>query len=168
NLGFAGGNNVGLRWALAQGVDYALLLNNDLIAESGFLEPLVALAEADQSAGAVGPKVYLHGTPRHVSFVGARFSPQGLLNHPGFGTPDRSTQIAPRPTAYIPGCALLLRRAALERVGLLDERFYLLFEDVDWCYRARRAGYRSVLVPGSLVWHKESHVVGGKQTARHL
>lgn len=169
NLGWAAGNNVGIRWALSRAVDYVLLLNNDALVEPGFLEPLVEFAERNKSAGAVGPKVYLHDTPRHISFAGAQFSPHGELSHPGFGQPDLCAQsIKPIPTAYIPGCALLIRREALERVGLLDEDFYLLFEDVDWCFRARRAGYESVMVPSSIVWHKESHSFGSKDAPRYL
>lgn len=169
NLGYVGGNNRGLAYALSTDADYVLLLNNDTVVEPGFLEPLIAYADAQPTVGMISPKIYLYDTPRHISFAGACFSPYGSLHHPGFGEPDPTPQDGPPvETVYVPGCALLARRQLVERIGLLNPDYYLLFEDVDWCFRARRLGYHSVLVPESKIWHKESQSFGGKASPRYL
>ncbi len=154
NLGFAAGNNVGLRYALAQGFDYALLLNNDTEAPPNLLSALVAAAESDPRAGAVGPIIYYHAAPTRVWSAGGWIDwEQGISRMEG-EVEDQGQFTATREVDFITGCAMLLRCAALERVGLLDERFFMYFEETEWCVRARRAGFRILFAPQAKLWHK--------------
>jgi GT2 family glycosyltransferase len=148
NTGYAGGNNLALRALQARDGAYALLLNNDAELEPDAIAALVACAETD---------------PR-IAFVGARVgAPDGAAVDHGrvtFG-PYLVGRPAPRAVAavdaqWVSGCALLVRLAAVPAVGLLDEQFFLYGEDVEWCLRARRAGYRVVHEPAAVVRHTDA------------
>ena len=156
NLGFTGGNNVGLRRALEHGADYALMLNNDTEVAPNFLRLLVETADADPRVGTAGPTIYYYDQPRTVWSVGGCVDWQrgrtwmlGLNEHDTgqFGE-------EPREVDFVTGCALLVKRAVLEQVGLLDERFFVYYEETEWCVRAQRAGFKIVHVPTAKIWHK--------------
>ena len=157
NLGFAGGCNVGMRRALRLGTDYLLLLNNDVTLHREAVARLVDALEADPSAGAAGPLIYFASDPERVWFGGGtvRMGGRVLAVHDAIG---RRVQFAegtpPRQTHWLPGTAIMARRSAVERVGLMDPAYFLYWEDVDWCFRFRRAGYKLLFVPGSVIWHK--------------
>lgn len=158
NLGFAGGNNAGIEWALERGADHVLLLNNDTEVEPGFLEPMVERAEADPSLGIVGASIaYAHEPQRLWAFGGGRFDvATGWVRHVQREV-DPST-LGTRGTVhyYITGCTMLLRREVLERVGTLDPSYFHFCEDVDLCLRAEEAGYRVGVAPESRLVHKVS------------
>lgn len=155
NLGFAAGNNVGLRYALAEGYDYALLLNNDTEADPAFLRLLVAAAEADPRIGVVGPTIYYHSAPDLIWSAGGRIDwRRGTSAMDGTGERDTDQYTAPRDVDFVTGCALLVKRAALQRAGLLDERFFMYYEETEWSVRVARAGFRIVHVPAAKLWHK--------------
>jgi len=158
NLGYAGGNNVGLRYALGRGARYVLLLNDDARVGPGMLERLLEAAEEDNTIGAVGPTICYADTPDTVWTAGGAIDWRrgrtwmvGLDERDGgqFGT-------APREVDFISGCVMLLRREAVERAGWLDERFFVYYEEAEWCVRARRAGFRIVHVPLARAWHRIS------------
>ncbi|RRR72966.1 MAG: glycosyltransferase family 2 protein [Candidatus Viridilinea halotolerans] len=154
NLGFAAGNNVGLRYALAEGYDYALLLNNDTEVAPDFLSLLVAAAEADPQRGALGPMIYYYEAPTRIWSAGGQIDWQrGVCSMAGEAE-DVGQYATPRDVDFVTGCALLMRRTALERAGLLDERFFMYFEESEWCVRVARAGMRIRFVPQARVWHK--------------
>jgi GT2 family glycosyltransferase len=156
NLGFAGGNNVGLRYALEQGADYALLLNNDTIVALDFVDCLVQAVESDPSIGIAGPTIYYHEQADLLwSAGGAVDWRRGQTRMLDLNTPDTGQLgIAPRAVDFVTGCALLVRRAVIEQVGMLDERFFVYYEETEWCTRARQAGFKIVHVPRSKIWHK--------------
>jgi GT2 family glycosyltransferase len=156
NLGFAGGNNVGLRYALERGADYALLLNNDTLVAPDFVDCLVQAVEADPSIGAAGPTIYYHEQAERIWSAGGVVDwRSGQTRMLELNAPDSGQLgVAPRAVDFVTGCALLARRAALEQAGLLDERFFVYYEEAEWCMRAQRAGFRVVHVPGSKIWHK--------------
>lgn len=153
NLGFAEGNNVGIRRALDLGADYVTLLNNDTVVEAGFLEPLVH-ALRDPTVGAVSPEIRYHDRPDSAWFSGGAIDWRtGWAYH----TPkDHSRGAQPVETPILTGCCVVVARDVLLRVGQLDERFFLIYEDTDWSVRATRAGYRAVVVPDSRILHKVS------------
>lgn len=154
NLGFAAGNNVGLRYALDNGFAYALVLNNDTELAPDTLQALVAAAEADPRAGAVGPLIYYHAAPARVWSAGGAIDwRRGICRMEG-EIDDVGQFAAIREVDFVTGCAMLIRRAALERAGLLDERFFMYFEETEWCVRAARAGFRILFVPQAKLWHK--------------
>jgi hypothetical protein len=154
NLGFTGGNNVGCRRALEDGAEFVLLLNNDTAVDPGFLGPLLCAME-DPRVGMATPKIYFHGEDRVFWAYGATIDRMtGRSPHLGVYRKDEGQFDHIREVDRITGCAMFVRREVFERVGLLDDRFFIYSEETDWCLRARRAGYRLVVVKDSVIWHK--------------
>jgi GT2 family glycosyltransferase len=154
NLGFAGGNNVGLRRALEVGADYVLLLNNDALVAPDMLDELLAAALADCRAGLLAPTIYYANPADRLFYAGARQQPLTLAAvHTHRGESDTTRPQTPQAVDYIFGCGMLIRRAVLEEVGLLDPGYFLYYEDLDFCLRVRAAGYRLLYVPRARLWH---------------
>lgn len=153
NLGFAAGNNVGLRYAQTHGYDYALLLNNDTEVAPDLLDRLVEAAESDERIAAVGPIIYYHAAPNRIWSAGGSIDWQrGICRMRG--EEEDCGQYPARIVDFVTGCAMLIRITALSRIGLLDERFFMYFEETEWCVRASRAGYVCYFTPAARVWHK--------------
>lgn len=166
NLGFAGGNNVGIRYALEHSADYVLLLNNDTFVKADFLENLVRTAEADGRTGIAGPKIYagLPGSTR-LWYAGGGVDWKGVKTvHRGFQEEDEGKWNQTEDSDFVSGCAMLIKRSVLERIGLLDERYFLYYEDTDFCTRARKAGFRILYVPQATVYHKSWSSSGGQSS----
>ena len=166
NLGFAEGNNLGLRRALDLGCDYALLLNNDTVVDPDMMSELVRAAESRPDAGALCPLVYFADPPDLVWYAGAAFDPARGYGDPhvGYRVRDVGQFSEVVEVGRAVGAAMLVPRAVMERVGLLDGGLFLLVEDVDWSLRMRAAGYRLYLVPGAKVWHRVSAASGGEHS----
>jgi GT2 family glycosyltransferase len=161
NRRFAGGCNAGLERALAGGADAVMLLNNDTEADPGLLEHLLLALEQDPGAGAVAPLICLRRPLDLIWYAGGRCVPAlGLAAHRGLRRRDRGQYRAVQPTGYLTGCCLLATRAAWERVGPLDEGYFIYAEDADWCLRARAAGFGLRFVPTARLWHKVSASTG--------
>lgn len=162
NLRFAGGNNAGMRAALKERPDYVLLLNNDTVVAEDFLDRLVSAAGSDEKTGIAGPKIYYHADPRRIWYAGGRVGYwSGSISHIGVREIDKGQFGEITRTGYITGCAMLVKREVLEKIGLLDESFYIYGEDADFSLRAAGAGYELLFVPGSHLWHKVSVSTGG-------
>ena len=159
NNGFAGGNNVGLEAALGRETDYLFLLNNDTVVDPGLLEPLVALAAGDPKIGVVGPKILYHGQPETVWATGGAVDWRGTSTLLDEGTADAPGGQA-RDVDFVVGCALMIKRPVLAQIGLLDERYFIYYEESDLCARVRAAGYRVVYQPAARLWHKVSRTFG--------
>jgi GT2 family glycosyltransferase len=167
NLRFAGGNNVGLRDVLKKGDGFALLLNNDTIVEPDFLQHLIETAQRDQRIGLVSPKILYHSRRQVIWFAGGVLKPAwGYVRHFGLRQVDDGRFNQPRIVTFLTGCCLLIRREVLEKVGLLDEGFFLYSEDADYCLRAMKAGYQLLYEPKSRVYHKVSSSTGGAYNVR--
>lgn len=165
NLGFAEGNNVGIRYAQKQACDYILLLNNDTTVEPGFLNCLVSEAISKNNRGLFGPKINYFSQPDKIWWAGSRWNHKKLeFEHIGIDQDDSGAFDHPEETDYICGCALLIPSAVMDDIGLMDPTFFLTYEETDWCYRARRAGYPSYYVPGSRIFHKVSVSFGGESS----
>jgi GT2 family glycosyltransferase len=157
NLGFAEGNNVGIRHALAQGAERILLLNNDTIVHPGFLEPLVAMLERVPEVGVVGPKIYCYPDRGTLWSAGGWIDwKQGCQFHLGGGERDRGQYDVESDVDYVSACCLLARREVFEGIGLLDARYFIYYEETAWSVRATAQGFRIRYVPGSRIWHKVS------------
>lgn len=156
NLGYTGGNNRGIEYALERGAEYVLVLNNDTLVEPGCVRRLVEAALACPSAGAVGPKIVYESDPNRVWFGGGEFSwlrATGL--HRNEGEPDRDPQGAePQRVTFLTGCCLLLPAAAIRDVGAFEEDFFAYAEDVDLSLRLRRGGYDLLYQPGARIRHR--------------
>jgi GT2 family glycosyltransferase len=153
NLGFAGGNNVGLRAAKG---DMLVLLNQDTVVQPGWL---MALAETlqDSSVGIAGSKI-LDFDRKALSHAGGRLLEPTLIGvHIGAGEWDEGQYDEPADVKYVTGAAMATRRDVIDRVGLLDESFFpAYYEDVDWCLRVAAAGFKIRYCPRATVWHDES------------
>jgi len=155
NLGFAGGANLGIRRALAEGCDYVWLLNNDTVCEPGALATLLETAGSDERIAAVGSVlVRADGSERIEAFGGGEVSlVLGLSRHTRMLRPDTGLD-------FLSGASLLLRCRALREVGALDEGYFLYWEDVDLSFRLRQAGWRLAVATGSRVVHAGGASIG--------
>lgn len=153
NLGYAGGNNWGIRRALADGSDYILLLNDDTVVNSETLAELVVVAGACPNAGLVGPVVLDVGQRDRIVSAGGRLGCDGTVVHFREGERYDACGEVALEVDFVSGCAVLASRRMLDEVGFLDEDYFAYWEDVDWCYRAREAGLGVLLATRSCVWH---------------
>ncbi len=160
NLGYAGGNNVGIEHALRNDSEFILVLNNDTILDPDCVIQLVADLKTQPDAAAASPKSYYFDAPETIYFAGGKIAPDGTPLHVGGGQPDGPEFQKSGSTDWLTGCAILFRNEALQKVGLFDPRYYLLFEDVDWSLRAKKAGYELRFVSGAKLWHKISTSFG--------
>ena len=164
NLGFAGGYNAGLRRALESDSRYFLLLNNDTLLRPDVLTKLVAEIERSADIGLVTAKIYYAADPQRIWTVGANLNLFLDLKDGGAGQIDTGQWDDPRDIDFAPFCALLIRRDVIEEVGLLDETFFLYYEDMDYCRRAKAAGWRVRLCPAAHVLHDVSASSGGRDS----
>ena len=164
NLGFAGGCNVGLHHA--HGSSF-VLLNQDTEAQPNWLSQLITPLRQDSSIGITGSKaLFLDGTIQHA---GAHLDHQAISHHYGYTTRDRHDYDQLRDVDFVTGAALAISRRAYTVIGDLDEGFSpAYYEDADWCYRARAAGFRVVYVPDSVIIHKETSSVLGSEPRRAI
>jgi hypothetical protein len=162
NLGYAGGNNVGIRYALAQGLDYVCILNNDTTVAPDFLGPLLAVFDQYADVGIVTPLVADMTDPDRVWALGAAVDQRtGYVPRLHADEDAWAWQTsAPFEVDVASGAAMLVKHEVFERAGFLDEEFYLYYEEPDWCLRARQAGYRIIAAPLSVIWHKVSATLG--------
>ena len=157
NLGFSGGNNIAIEKALAEKFDYILLLNNDTTVDPDFLSELVRVAESDPKIGVAGSKIYFFSNPQMIWYGGGKFTWFGGGRHLQYEQIDKNpddNQI--KDTEYMTGCAFLIKSDVIRKIGELDERFFLYYEDTDWSLSAKEAGYKIAYVPSSRVNHKVS------------
>jgi GT2 family glycosyltransferase len=166
NRRFAGGNNAGLKRALAAGADAAMLLNNDVVADPWMIEKLLGALAEQPGAGAAAPLIYFAPPTDRIWYGGGRCRPWlAHSSHRAIGERDRGRFRSIEETGYLTGCCLLATAEAWKNVGLLDERYFIYAEDADWCLRARAAGYRLLFVPTARLWHRVSASSGGSMNA---
>lgn len=175
NLGFSGGQNMGIRYALENGADYVLVLNNDTIVDKNLIEELLNAAEKDKNIGIVVPKIYFaHGFEFHKDryskkdlgkvfwYVGGEMDWKNIIGyHRGVDEVDHGQYDRIEQVDFASGCCMLVKREIFENVGFFDEKFYLYYEDSDLCERIRRSGYSIVYCPKAILWHKNAGSAGG-------
>lgn len=157
NMGFAGGNNAGINYALERGADYAFILNNDTTVAPDFLTKLVEAGESDPKIGVAGPMIYFFNEPGKIWFGGGKIS--WLKNkgeHLHYQEMDAGQLTENFETDYITGCAFLIKKEVIDKIGPMAEDYFLYYEDADWNLRAKKAGYKIMLVPRAKIWHKVS------------
>lgn len=170
NLGFAQGNNVGIKYALENGADYVMLLNNDTLVDKNLVSELVKVMEKDKTIGMVGPKIYFASG---FEFHKERYSRQDLgkviwyaggvidwqnvyASHRGVDEVDRRQYDGVAETDFTSGCAMMIRKEVFQKIGLFDPQYFLYWEDTDLCQRAREAGFKIFYVPQAFLWHKNA------------
>jgi GT2 family glycosyltransferase len=161
NLGYAGGNNVGLRRARDLGAEYFFVINNDTELPTECVGILVAAMEADPRIGLAGPRINDGTTGRLACMGGDIYWPRAEPRHLG-GEEDDPGQVtaAVSDVDYVPGTAVMVRREAMEDVGLLPDDFFMYFEDVVWSLQFQAVEWRTVVVPGAAILHHESATMG--------
>lgn len=159
NLGFSGGNNLGIQHAKG---DYFFLLNNDTIVTPNLLEQLLIPFSQHPDVGVVCPKIRFHDQPNIIQYAGYHPLNQytGRTWAIGLMEPDQGQHNQPGPTWFAHGAAMLVSREVLKRAGSLDDSFFLYYEELDWSARIRRAGFQIYYQPDALIYHRESMSVG--------
>ncbi|MCE7985815.1 MAG: glycosyltransferase family 2 protein [Caldilinea sp. CFX5] len=154
NLGYAGNNNIGINIALTRKADWIFILNDDTIVDADCLHQLIQVGESDPHVGMLGPMVYHYKQPYVIQSGGGLLSRYWESLHVAKDEPDRGQLDQPHRVDWISGCALLVRRAVIEQIGLLDEDFFCYWEETEWCMRATKAGWHLIHVPQAKIWHK--------------
>ena len=161
NLGFAGGNNLGIKAAKGE---YLFLVNNDTEFTAGLVEELVDVLDKYPQVGMVSPMIKYFDYPDLIQYAG--YTPINYYTCRnsciGLKQIDKGQFDHTSPTAYCHGAAMMVRRAAIEKAGLMNEGFFLYYEEVDWCEHIKRAGYQAWVNTRALIYHKESVSVGKK------
>jgi GT2 family glycosyltransferase len=170
NLGYSGGNNLGLRYALERGSDWLMLVNNDATVAPDVVAGFEAAAAVRPRAGILAGKVFLADRPRTLSFAGQRVSTLlGYSGRPrGHGRADGPRYHRIVDTGRAIGALMAISRAAVEAAGLLDEDLFAYVEDVDWALRVKAAGFEVVVAPGARAWHRVSSSTGGPRSTHTL
>ncbi len=162
NLGYAGGNNFGIRWALDHGTDFIILLNNDTIVAQDLIIKFVDAYKLLPVDSVLGAKIYFYDKPDTIWFAGGKWNSQrSCFEHLGFGQKDSAEFNNYFAVDYITGCALFSSSATFRDVGLLDDNLFLTYEETDWCYRAQEKKHKCIFVPEAKLWHKVSSSFGG-------
>jgi hypothetical protein len=152
NLGYTGGNNTGIKVALNEGSQYIFVLNNDTVVAPDFLDKLV---DGIGDAGMASPKIYFMEQEKVIWAHGAKVCRWTARSaHIGVYQKDKGQYDNIIDVERITGCAMLIKREVLEKIGLLDDRFFIYEEELDLCLRAVKAGYKLRMVPDSIIWHK--------------
>lgn len=174
NLGFAGGNNIGIKYALEKGADYVVVLNNDVILEKNSLSQLVKTALGNPKFGALSPKIYFEkGYEFHknkynevdkgkvIWYAGGDIDWKNVYGSGrGVDEADKGLFDQIESTGFATGTCMLLTRAALEKVGAFDEKYFMYYEDTDLSLRLKKGGFEVVYVPGAIAWHKVAQSSG--------
>ena len=165
NLGFAGGNNLGIK---ASSGKYLFLINNDTYFKDFNAQTLIDRLDSDPSIGIVCPKIKFAWPPQPIQFAGyTPLSKITIRNQAiGFGEEDHDQYEMARPTPYAHGAAMLIKREAIAKVGLMPECYFLYYEELDWSMMFTRAGYQIWYDPKCTIFHKESQTTGQNSPLR--
>jgi GT2 family glycosyltransferase len=165
NLGFAGGNNLGIKAATGQ---YLFFLNNDTEVDPGFLEPMVGLFTSNPQAGVASSKILYYNSNNIIQYAGSTcVNPfTGRNKRVGYMEQDQGQYDVLKQTDLAHGAAMMVPRKVIETIGMMPEFFFLYYEEIDWCESIKKAGYKIFFVPASKVYHKESMSVGKKSTLK--
>lgn len=175
NLGFAAGNNSGIKYAMEHGANYVILMNNDLILAKDLLTKLVKVAKKNKKIGLVSPKMYFaKGYEFHkdrykkdelgkvIWYAGGIIDRNNVYSsHKGVDEVDKGQYDKQEETDFANGAVVLITKELIEKIGLLDESFFLYWEDADYSEKARRAGFKVVYTPETHMWHMISSSTGG-------
>jgi GT2 family glycosyltransferase len=156
NLGFAGGNNVGIKKALNDNADYILLINNDTIVEPEFLKVLVDKMDSNRNIGIIAPQINYYDYPYKIWSAGGKIN---KIRASGFARYYKNNNIiknSDKIVEFVSGCCMLIRKEVIRDVGLFDENYFLYIEDTDFCYRTVKSGYNIIVTGYTKIYHKVS------------
>lgn len=157
NLGFSKANNKGIKWALKHNFDLIMLINPDVVGKTNFLEPLIQLIKQVDNYGLVAPLIIEKKNNKSVYVLGAKLNSWlGRISH-------QKVLIKPKKPIiqdFVSGCCLLIKKEVFQQIGLLDERFFMYFEDSDFGLRARQADFKLLIEPKAQIYHQTSSSIG--------
>lgn len=161
NLGFAGGNNLGIEIAMSDCAEYVMLLNNDTIVESDFLIHLYETFNYDKNVGIVGCKINYYNNKNIINYGGGeivwnKFTTV-FFDTDKVDTNDKGV----KEITFVSGCAMMISRSTIEKIGMLDHSYFMYYEDTDYCAKAMQAGFKLLYQPKSKIYHKISSSSGG-------
>ena len=168
NTGFAGGNNIGIKHALKNKADFVMLLNNDAFIAPKVLIYLIKAALKKKNIGIFSPKIYFasgfeyHQQKYHkkdlgkvIWYAGGHIDWQNIMGvHENIDKVDKGQFKKSKEVEFVSGCCMLIKKEVFEKIGLLDEKYFLYLEDMDFCVRAKKAGFKLFFEPKAIVWHK--------------
>lgn len=159
NLGYAGGNNLGLKDATGE---FIIFINNDVEVDANFIQPLLEVCANSINVGAASPKIKYFENKNIIQYAGTQpVNPYTLRNkHIGSGNFDNGQHNEVQITAYAHGACMMVSKLVIDHIGEMDEQFFLYYEEQDWCERMNRFGYKNYFVPRSQIYHKESISTG--------
>jgi GT2 family glycosyltransferase len=175
NLGFSGGHNAGMRYAIESDAEYVVILNNDTIVDKNLLKELVKLMDSDEKIAVASPKIYFApGTEfykdrykkddlgRVIWYAGGKMDWNNVIgSHLGVDHVDTGKFDTPEETEFATGCCMIIRIPVLKKVGLFDTRYFLYYEDSDIQQRIKQLGYTIYYAPKAFLWHKNAASGGG-------
>jgi GT2 family glycosyltransferase len=179
NLGFAGGNNFGIEYAMKNGADYIMLLNNDTYVEKNLVKELFSAFQAESNVGIIAPKIYFaKGFEFHKNnyakedlgkvfwYAGGIMDWKNVIGrHRGVDEVDNGQYEKIEDTDFATGCCFFTSVEVLQKVGVLDEKLFLYYEENDLCQRVKKYGYRIIYAPKAILWHKNAQSTGGSGSA---
>jgi len=168
NLGYTGGNNLGIDYALKKKVEYVLLLNNDTFIAKNTLENMIRSADSDKQIGVLSPKIFFYPEKHLIWSAGPTFNNLNLMgNLTGYKELDKECYNREGDVDYVSGCAMLIRTKVIKEIGKLREDYFATCEDIDFCLKIRSHGYRIFYEPSASVWHIESASSGGSDAPQY-
>ena len=170
NLGFAEGNNIGIKKALDWGADYVVLLNNDTLVDKNLVDSLIEIMEGDKKIDILGPKIYFApGYEFHkdyykkeeqgkvIWYAGGKIDWDNVYcSHRGVDEIDEGQYDKQKETDFVSGCCMMIKKKVFDKIGFLDKKYFLYLEDVDFCIRAKQTGFKIVYTPKAHLWHKNA------------
>ncbi|MCM8709411.1 glycosyltransferase family 2 protein [Clostridium sp. SYSU_GA19001] len=166
NLGFAGANNVAIKYGLENNADFYLLLNNDTIVEPDFLDNMMEIFKNYSKVGIVGSKIMYYGNKKLIWYAGGKVNwLKFRVEHFGLKEIDKGQYDNESEVDFITGCNMLIKKEVLENIGLLEEDYFMYYEDVDFCIKAMMKGYKLIYTPKAVIYHKVSVASGGEDSA---
>ncbi len=175
NLGFAYGNNVGIKHAIKEGADYIMVLNNDTFLNKNILIELMRVVETNDQIGIVGPKIYFaKGYEFHknrykkddrgkvIWYAGGILDWKNLIwYHRGVDEVENGQFDKIYETDFASGCCMFVKKEVFKKLGFFDEKYFMYYEDIDFNIKAKKSGYKIIFVPSALMWHKNAQSSGG-------
>lgn len=169
NIGFSGANNVGIKFALDNDSDYLCLLNNDTVVEYNFLTELVNEMEKDKKIGISAGKILYYDNKDYIWSAGGYIDNKKSLGcHFGKDQVDNNLYNIKKDVTFLTGCLQLIKKDVIKEVGLYDNDYFLYMEDVDFCARVLKKGYKLRYIPNSIIYHKVSSSTGGDESPLFL
>jgi GT2 family glycosyltransferase len=166
NLGFAGGNNLGIKYALENGADYILLLNNDTIVDLNFLNNMIQPFKSNIDIGIVGCKIMYYPEKNIIWYAGGYIDWFRFVGmHFGLKEFDKGQYNDEKEIDFMTGCCMLIKKEVFKKVGLLSNEYFMYFEDVDFCVKVRERGYKIWYNPNAVIYHKVGFSAGGEESS---